>query len=100
MDKRIGDIRHRVESAISHQGRIWLTLVHNLKELADERTMAATGVAGESVPLWHEADAAARDPTPPPVVSTPVPRSAPPPAASTSKAPVRRPLRRPSDASQ
>ncbi|MCI4358159.1 MAG: hypothetical protein L3J95_00660 [Thermoplasmata archaeon] len=98
MDKRIAEMRHRVESAISHQGRIWLTLVHHLKELADERTMAATGIAGESVPVWQEAEASARDPNPPPIGPAPVARpirTAS--AASAPKSMLRKSLRRTSE---
>ncbi|HEV2519250.1 MAG TPA: hypothetical protein VGX00_01335 [Thermoplasmata archaeon] len=96
MDKRIAEIRHRVESAISHQGRIWLTLVHHLKELADERMVASIGGSGAGAPAWQESESKGAEE--PPVRSAgPVnPRSArppPPPPASARLAP-RKGLRR------
>ncbi|HEV2166392.1 MAG TPA: hypothetical protein VGS23_05385 [Thermoplasmata archaeon] len=99
MEKRIGEIRQRVESAISHQGRIWLTLVHHLKELAEERTNALTGPSGGSAPIWQEPEAAAQRSAPPPVVSAPTARPSAGPSASEApvdvpRTPPRRPFRR------
>ncbi len=93
IDRRITEMRHRVESAIAHQGRIWLTLVHHLKELADERTVVAAGISEGAPPIWQETEAAAHAPSPPPVATArPVKATPPPPAAG--KAAPRKLLRR------
>jgi hypothetical protein len=96
IDRRITEMRHRVESAIAHQGRIWLTLVHHLKELADERTVTAVGINENPPPAWQETEAAAHATSPPPVASA-RPAKASAPAAVPSKPPARKLLRRASD---
>lgn len=37
LDERIGEIRDRMETSISNQGRVWLTLVRQLSQLTEDR---------------------------------------------------------------
>jgi dsDNA-specific endonuclease/ATPase MutS2 len=37
LDERLGEIRDRMETSISNQGRVWLTLVRQLSQLTEDR---------------------------------------------------------------
>ncbi|MCI4336335.1 MAG: hypothetical protein L3K17_03945 [Thermoplasmata archaeon] len=37
IDERVGEIRDRMETSISNQGRVWLTLVRQLSQLTEDR---------------------------------------------------------------
>ncbi len=98
IDRRMAEIRQRVDSSIVHQGRIWLTLIHHLKELTDDRSIEELGIPNELGELRGEAELAATDPEPPPIASrrAPPPAPAPPPpvaAAAKATAPRRAPRR-------
>ena len=41
---RVREIRDRMETTISHQGKVWLTLIHQLSQLTEDRRNAAPGV--------------------------------------------------------
>jgi hypothetical protein len=92
LERRTAEIRHRVDSAIAHQGRIWLTLIHHLKELTDRRTLVGLGLEEEppGAPAGP-AELAAHDPHPPPIVTRREPALAPaPPAGPPMAKPVAR----------
>jgi hypothetical protein len=41
---RVREIRDRMETTISHQGKVWLTLIHQLSQLTEDRRNAAPGM--------------------------------------------------------
>jgi hypothetical protein len=97
LERRTAEIRHRVDSAIAHQGRIWLTLIHHLKELTDQRSLVSLGLEEEPpAAAAGPAELAAHDPRPPPIVTRrepalePAPPPPPPPAGPPMAKPVAR----------
>jgi hypothetical protein len=57
---RVRDIRDRMETTIAHQGKVWLTLIHELSALTEERRQA------QNVPFPPLAAGPAVDPDPEP----------------------------------
>lgn len=51
---RVNDLRHRVESTIAHQGRVWLTLIHSLSRMTDDRQLAEGAARPPPPPDWQE----------------------------------------------
>lgn len=49
LDERLGEIRDRMETSISNQGRVWLTLVRQLSQLTEDRR-----VIEQSRAMMHE----------------------------------------------
>jgi hypothetical protein len=59
---RVREIRDRMETTIAHQGKVWLTLIHQLSQLTEDRRNLAPGVplaAAALAPEMPELDEAA-----------------------------------------
>lgn len=55
--ERTTEIRDRMESAISNQGRVWLTLIRQLSQLSDDRRTIDKRRPGAKAPPMDRADA-------------------------------------------
>ncbi|MCI4363652.1 MAG: hypothetical protein L3K13_05035 [Thermoplasmata archaeon] len=52
---RVREIRDRMETTIAHQGKVWLTLIHQLSQLTEDRRNLAPGIPLAAAALAREA---------------------------------------------
>ncbi|MCI4345492.1 MAG: hypothetical protein L3K07_01870 [Thermoplasmata archaeon] len=51
---RVREIRDRMETTIAHQGKVWLTLIHQLSQLTEDRRNLAPGIPLAAAALAQE----------------------------------------------